>query len=117
MTKEQKLDYTENPVWRRWKTKSLPKSETGYCITDIDDIFFHVKNKDIMICEVKCRKAEPTTSQRFIFGVLNKLFKNYLHIIKPGWKYHGIHLIQFEKENPEDGGMTSTYILTNQHTL
>lgn len=80
---------------RGWIRNSLPDSDTGLCITDIDWLFSNYKEKIFMFVEEKTQSQDVSFAQ-------GEMFK-YIHncIIKgmngeEDWKYLGFHLLKFE---------------------
>jgi hypothetical protein len=104
MTKQETYAIRSNRL-SNFIRNNCPDSFDGYSVTDIDFVLMNYMTKDVMLLEEKCRNAEPSYNQHKILEKLNKWIKiGVLMDDEPGWKYHGLHLIQFEKEGPDDGG-------------
>jgi len=76
---------------------NLLSSSDGYICSDVDLVWANRNNQKIMLLEEKCKMAEPSNSQ-------SKLLKFVDNALKQSPKYYGLHLVQFEKERPDDGG-------------
>ena len=71
-------------------------SKLGYIATNLDYIWSNFKTKEWMAVEEKRYGADASWSQKQLFKMLHK-------VCKLDKNYRGIHLIQFEKESPDDG--------------
>jgi len=77
---------------------------------DIDFVIWNNNKKTIMLLEAKTYKikypdsAEPTEKQRILLRLLLKLFNQISKIIT-GWKFKGVHLIQFDMYDFETGNV------------
>jgi hypothetical protein len=85
---------TEFGLWLR----KIPEidSSLGYVTTNLDFFWKNYKTDDFMLLEEKRYMSEPAKVQHKIFEQLHHAFQGDPH-------YKGIHLIQFEYTNPEDG--------------
>lgn len=85
---------TEFGLWLR--SQHDIDSKLGFATTNIDYLWKNTKTGNWMLIEEKRYMAKPSWSQKELFKVIHKSCLS-------SKKYHGIHLIQFEKTSPEDG--------------
>ena len=77
-------------------------------INDIDFVIVNNETKTILILEVKTNfvhfpnTALPSKSQKILLNMVHKVFNKLSEIIT-GWKFKGVHLIQFESYDFTDG--------------
>ena len=83
-----------------WIRKKLPDSYTGYRCYDIDFVLWNKNEKKIMLLELKSYNTDTKPDQHLILKNLHKWIGAG---IEKDWKYLGLHLIQFEKFNFENG--------------
>ena len=93
-TKRNDSHSTEFGLWLR-EQKDID-SKLGYVATNLDYIWCNYKNKLWMLIEEKRYGSSPKLYQKELFRTLHKCC---LH----DSNYRGIHLLVFEKTNPEDG--------------
>jgi hypothetical protein len=102
----QRLDghSTEFGLWLRGQ---LPDQKTdvrcidsvlGFVTTNLDYVWHNYKTRPWMAIEEKRYQADVSFSQDSIFRLVNEAFKSDV-------QYHGLHILRFEKTNPEDGRM------------
>jgi len=113
-----KTNFSHDPTFFDWCGKSLTSAAEGMYIGDIDICQRLSRQKDgfehIQFIEIKRRMAEPKNHQRVLMQMLHGIFRmadGESFPIKLGKsnfsikvKFHGVHLLQFEKENFTDGG-------------
>lgn len=92
-------DATPFSDWLREQPK-LDSRKIGFVTTNIDYLWHNYKMNKWMLLEEKRRMADVIFPQSKLLSILDKAAKH-----DP--KYHGMHIIQFENTNPEDG---KTYI-------
>jgi hypothetical protein len=85
---------TEFGLWLR--NQKPIDSYLGFRATNIDYVWKNDKTKDWMLIEEKRFMSKPKRWQREIFNLLTWCAKHHP-------KFHGFHLIQFEKTSPDDG--------------
>ena len=85
---------TEFGLWLR-EQKDIA-SNLGYVATNLDYIWENYKTKYWMLIEEKRYMAELTYAQ-------GEQYKNLFNNIVKSDHFKGIHLLQFENTNPEDG--------------
>lgn len=76
-------------------------SRLGYTANDIDLAWMDYKRRRFMLVETKCFQAKPSFQQRETLKLLHQALRLALPLL--GWRYHGTHLIQFERTGPDDG--------------
>ena len=90
-------DGQDTPFSDWLRTQDKIKSNLGYSVTDID-YFWHDFNKGLFLfIEVKCHIGTLSWSQQKLYGLLHEALKN-----TDGFR--GVHLVELEKERPDDGG-------------
>jgi hypothetical protein len=67
--------------------------------TNIDYVWQNYKTGNWMIIEEKRYGHKPRRYQEEILGLLNRCCKHDL-------KFHGVHVLVFERTNPDDGNMS-----------
>ena len=101
MTRQEQTGNREHDLFfSEWIREKLPDSYTGYRCYDIDFVLWHKKLKQIMFIELKSYNTEVKSDQHLILAKLDKWIKKG---IDEEWTYKGLHLIQFEKFNFENG--------------
>ena len=99
MPEKTNLRSTEFSKWIRQK---LPEANTGFCVTDLDWIMWNWKTRRLVILEEKTRMGSiKTWYRKFLQDVMHPALKVYC--ADNDIDYRGIHLVQFENEDPEDG--------------
>ena len=94
MTRKRDDKYsTQFGLWLR-EQKAID-SKLGFRATDLDYLWDNYLTGEWMLIEEKRRMHEITYPQREQFKKLHKAISDE--------KYKGFHLLQFEKESPEDG--------------
>ena len=95
MTKQRNDNHsTEFGLWLR-EQKDID-SKLGFVATNLDYIWENYKTGEWMLIEEKRYMADISYSQR-------KQYETLFNNINKTNKFKGIHLLQFEKTNPEDG--------------
>ena len=87
---------TEFGLWLR--EQHLISSKVGFVATNLDFVWNNYKTGEWMLLEEKRYMSDVTWSQKKIYKLL---FSN----IEKNKTFKGIHLVQFEKTSPEDGGI------------
>lgn len=101
MTKKEKTGNRNHDLFfSNWIRNNLPNSYTGFRCYDLDFILWNKNLKYLMIIELKSYNTDTTFDQYFMLQKINKWIKNG---IDEEWTYKGLHLIQFEKTNFENG--------------
>lgn len=96
------IEYTNKRdlTFSGWIRKNLPDSSLGFLVSDIDFFIFNKTKKKALILEVKTRGGDIKDWQV-------KMYKNINSWIKKGiaddWQWLGVHLLQFENTNFNDG--------------
>lgn len=85
---------TEFGLWLR-EQRGIDSS-LGYVTTNIDFFWTNYKTGKFMLIEEKRYMSDVKPFQHKIFEKLHNAFKNDRN-------YKGMHLLQFEKTNPDDG--------------
>ena len=95
MTKQRNDEHsTEFGIWLR-KQKDIDSS-LGFVTTNIDYFWKNYKTNQYMLIEEKRYMARVARFQHYILQQLHDAFKSDKN-------YHGMHLLQFEHTDPEDG--------------
>lgn len=85
-----------------WIHEHLPDSCTGFCVANLDWLFWNYKTRRLLLAEEKMHGAELRTwFARFMYEVMDPALKLYApqnHI-----DYRGFHKIIFENTSPDDG--------------
>lgn len=103
MTKQETYGIRSNRL-SNFIRNNCPDSSTGFSCSDLDFILMNFETKDIMLIEEKLRGATPSYNQHKILEKINHWIKlGVLMDVDAGWKFHGTHLLQFEKEDVGDG--------------
>jgi len=97
-----------------WVKKNLPDSSTGFMVSDLDFIMYNYKTKDMMLIEIKTRKAKMKTWQRKLFELIDDALKKGL---AEDYLYHGFHCIRFENTGFEDGRVIFDNKLSNEQEI
>jgi len=115
MTRKEKTGNREHDLFfSKWIRKNLPDSYTGYRCYDVDFVLWNKNTKKVMFIELKSFNADTKPDQHFILKKLNK----WISIgIDEDWTYKGLHLIQFEKFNFENGKCYLNRKLINEKEL
>ena len=102
MTRQVETAYIKPSPFSQWlRSNTNLLSRDGYTAHNLDYIWRNYKLRKLMLIEEKCRMSHVTRSQRHAFQLLHES----LRTAPPrDWTYCGFHLVQFEKEGPEDGG-------------
>ena len=100
MTQKENSGYRDL-TFSGWMRQKLPDSKTGYLVSDLDFCIYQYKKKDIMMLEIKQYKKELKKWQRELITILHQAL--LIGLKEVGYKYHGWHLIQFEKQFFNDG--------------
>lgn len=100
MTTRQEITGKRSLKFSGWIRKSLPDSNTGFLVSDLDFILFNYKAKTIMLIEIKTRNTTLKEWQRRLFANLDKWIKKG---IDNDWLYFGYHIIKFEYTFFNDG--------------
>lgn len=87
---------TEFSLWLR-EQKEIDSS-LGFIASDIDYVWLNYNTNDWMIIEEKRYGCQPKFYQQKILALLEQCCKN-----DP--KFHGIHVLVFERTNPDDGAI------------
>jgi len=85
-----------------WIREMLPKSSTGFMVSNQDWVFWNYKTKKLLLAEEKTRGGNLAPwFGNFIRDVMNPALESYCpnHEIK----YLGYYLITFEKDYPKNG--------------
>ena len=83
-----------------WVRDNLPKSNTGFSVSDLDFIMWNWKTNHVMLLEIKTLNAVPRKGQHLMWQRLHKWIGAG---IDDDWTYLGFHLIRFERTNFLDG--------------
>lgn len=75
-----------------WIRENLPRSDTGFMVTDLDFILYNYKAKKIMLLEVKQYGKSLKTWQRLLYKLLHETLQRGL---PDDVEYLGTHLITF----------------------
>ncbi|MEM6320641.1 MAG: hypothetical protein AAF960_23430 [Bacteroidota bacterium] len=109
-----KTKYAADPYMILWTAEHLPNKKSFF-ISDLDLIIRDARNdkEHIMLIEIKRYMGKVAVCQQSTFDVLHKLINAGLHALKNQVrckngishkiKYHGFHLLQFERSSFEDG--------------
>lgn len=101
MTRQEQTGNREHDLYfSKWIREKLPDSYTGYRCYDVDFVLWHKELKQIMLIELKSYNTEVKSDQHLILKNLHNWIKNG---IDEDWTYKGLHLIQFEQFNFENG--------------
>lgn len=85
-----------------WVREKLPDSQSGFCVTNQDWIFWNYKTRRLLLAEEKTRKGRVSPwFATLIKTVLHPALSEYCP--KAGIDYRGYHLIVFENTTPADG--------------
>jgi hypothetical protein len=97
MTRQRNDEHsTEYGLWLRIQDDL--DSSLGFVTTNIDYVWKNYKTGQWMYMEEKRYMSKPTWSQSNIFKQM------HANAVASGdEKYHGFHIVTFEKTNPEDG--------------
>tara|TARA_R110002020_G_scaffold447854_2_gene660355 strand:- start:122 stop:490 length:369 start_codon:yes stop_codon:yes gene_type:complete len=101
MTRQEQTGNRKHDLFfSEWIREKLPDSYTGYRCYDVDFVLWHKELKQIMFIELKSYNTEVKSDQHLILKNLHNWIKNG---IDEDWTYKGLHLIQFEQFNFENG--------------
>ena len=101
MTKKEITGNRKNDLFfSGWIRNKLPDSYSGFRCYDIDFVIWNKYNKTLMILELKSNGSSVGSDQKLMLNLFHNQFKKG---IEGGWKYKGLHLIRFEKNNFKDG--------------
>ena len=108
-----KTEFVQDKYMMDWCGRNLPSAKNFY-VTDLDMICTD-RSGNIMLIEIKRRMASVRPHQRVTFSILDQALRAFsgqkAKISLPDRqikfdveiKYHGVHLIQFEKTTFDDG--------------
>jgi hypothetical protein len=114
MTNHVKTRHAADPYLIHWTGENLPDKK-AFFVSDLDLIIRDARNdkEHIMLIEVKRYMGKVAICQQSTFDILHKLINAGLHQLRyqvncknevpHNIKYHGFHLLQFEKSSFEDG--------------
>ena len=109
MTQQRRDNHsTEFGLWLRQQAEI--DSKLGYVATNVDYIWRNYKTKKWMLIEEKRFMYEMSYSQSEMMKVLDDAAKSDKN-------YCGLHLLQFEKTNPEDGKIYIDHIQVTKEQL
>jgi hypothetical protein len=100
MTHTKEVTGKRNLNFSKWVRESNP-GVYGFTANDVDFLLRNYRTKEIMVIEVKCYNGRMLDKQRLFYCDLHKILKSGCEAA--GWKYKGVHLLQFENTCPADG--------------
>ncbi len=102
MSKTLERTNKRSSVFSGWIRKKLPDPKAGFCVTDIDWLFWNWRTRKLMLVEEKTKMGSISPwFRKFLQNVLNPALKEYC--AKNEIDYRGFHLLQFVNDGPEDG--------------
>jgi len=85
-----------------WIRENLPDSNTGFCVTNQDWVFYNWKTKRLMLAEEKTNFGHVSS---WFLRLINEIIHPALLEYCPNHNidYRGYHIIKFENSSPNDG--------------
>ena len=101
MTRKENTNNRDHDLYfSRWVRSNLRDSYDNFRVYDIDFIMWDKKTKEVRLLELKSNGADVRPDQKMMLQMFAETFKNGM---ADGWKFKGVHLIQFEKNTFDDG--------------
>jgi len=93
---------TRSLAFSQWIKDNCPDSKTGYMVGNQDWVFWHYKDRKLMLCEEKTHGATVAPwFRRLMDDVINPALAEYCE--RNDIRYYGYHLVRFENTCPSDG--------------
>ena len=100
MTRKEKTG-TRDLTYNGWVRNSLPDSNTGFIVSDIDFYMYNWKKMTHLMVEIKTRNSPLVNWQKIMYNNLSKWIKEGSK--KEGWDFKGFFFIKFENTFFNDG--------------
>ena len=100
MTRKEKTG-TRDLTFNGWVRNSLPDSNTGFIVSDIDFYMYNWKKMTHLMVEIKTRNSPLAKWQEIMYNNLSKWIKEGSK--KEGWDFKGFFFIKFENSFFNDG--------------